>query len=718
MRNRKGFTFIELVVGIIALTIIVLVIGQLIYLLHSHLFLTTQQRIPGIAAQLALVHIIENIQQSAWVIVESPNKIVLYSHSKPIREYNFDNGKIMYTKEGDSPSLLAQELETDKAFEGAGTEWITNRYHMVKIKFWDKDSPESIAYAVAGCKENRNVVYVDPNSTSDGENGTKVSPYKTMQDALSGAPDNSYASTQGAGLYFIAFLSGEHEFLGDVEIKNNNHLVFCANSVLKIKPNANINVGGSSRITIGGKFYCDTSPNARAAIQGKIIETWEGTQLSQWDYIFVINDHDEDFVYDFHDIDFKYAGRGIRFRRVTSPKPMHVVFANNTFFDGWNQLYGRNLQSLNCHGNTFTDFSESIQLFLDNTRQFITPVPPGMYLFQPAQGDISYNVYFNKFSYGGGSGHAMRAYVRCGSGQDGIFNIYQNRFQYMSMPLFLIASDYKGRGKLTAEISNNMFFSGDGSSEFIDGQWFRKSYYFNAIWIAGSSYQNLNSSMRIKNNTFTGDGNQAGTAIYFKAVSGKNFITNNEIRDSANYAMRCYSVEDVVINNNLIHDNTKCFEVFRPDWIRYGTVESTLELKNNVIYDSGEIYCDADAGAISLVNNTLDRVSFNDITHRIDIKNSIVWGEPSIQYVNDDLLKRTNWSDIANVTPNPAKHIISEEPPFMDRANHEYHLNFSGMTEGEKDKWKGDNADEMGAYGGPEKTGWDDGIGVQLPLPE
>lgn len=749
MLNRKSFTFIELIIGLIALAIIVLAAGKLF---------TLQTRLIGpefplkldndTQYQKALAHMINNIHNSAYMEIRPGNMLILHSHSyeQPItpdmgtigpRQYalvqnpDITTGDLYYFDGYSRPApagsvLIAENIQVPPGgmFVGEGAQkpklrpgnfLSHSRYKKVKIEFWENSDPNAsneyinndIFYAKAhvASQEDWDIGYVHPehpliqrivgwgsSAYQAYQDGTRRHPFIKLEDML------DIASEYPAFSETIVVLSEEHQlglrppFSASYELKSTS-FYFAPQSSLVIFPGTTLKMGYGTRINMKGSLTAQGEPDNKIFFTSlnEIRPPGSEEPDTRWKGISITN-RQNPLQLSYLDISNALVHDGLI--NITPPEGyLQVVEIKNSYIHNneGSLIIVNGAQQAIASGNTFSDNSDRYNLMINNDNGDVGD----------ATGKINYFIYGNEFegSYG----------IKC----------FQN------------ADSSAELNSITVDVYGNDFTGGITGIHFVNSgnvacvQKAHDNTFLDTYISVGGGTQydscdniNSNSQILIKNNDINDTSPVYGISVY--DVKTKTVISNNKISNTTGaYAIGVSKtpIQDrIIIKNNHIHNGTIFIYSVLPSTDVYA------KIVNNVFYGTGKIHSrnarNADNHYITLTNNTLFGLDVVKETGNFDIKNCIIWPDGNGGgTVSDNLKSSVTYSDVSNVGSGTGNIAPPEDPKpyFVGTGDHPYDLDLDSIPE--KDKWKGDDQTEMGAYGGTyggdDENGWGPGVGRQ-----
>ena len=723
----KGFTLIEVIVGIVALTIIALALGKA-FQMNLFLIKSVKASAELYKGQVALTHIVENAHSSAWIEIVDTNTIKLYSHSNPnIREYKLLDNILKYKERNGDYTVLLKDVESNALFKGLGDEKPGNRFSMVEIEFWNIGSSSSNRlHTVAGAKESWDMVYVDTLSTEERADGTKLFPYKTLADALTNGADNYrfYYNVWAGVTEKIALLNGSHSFSDSFDIKHQTNLIFFKDTSLTIEPGTVLTLGNRSSLAIQGEFYFLGEETNSITIQGTgsgrdiTVVFPDGAKYTEyvkdtWRFISVTNDNPDFYNYNIQHAIMSGGEQGFSFAKaLDASNEVQVTFSNNDVKDLYLcPLSISGVTDVQVRNNRFETDSGLVRIAIgDQHLSYINP--PQRFGWGSTYGDISFIVEDNN-EFLDRCGLNMYLTLRT-ERSHGNLTIKVNSNKMISYGLLRTIEliSYSANALVSVEMINNKIEKADvGSGTGIH------------IGHIGGTPP-VGSQFLIKNNTIINNGISLGNDVGITVLNMKLplIITNNEITGFSHgiwhVTNQTLAGQVLTIENNLIHDcaysSIKVAPFYSgPSWYMVGMIN----VKNNIIYNCGGIYC-GDCAVIpgepgmTLTYNTLDGIAIGGNADLITIDDCIIWGDEGVEYVPADILAKTTNSDVRNVTPEdyPGQNIISAYPQFKTVPDEPYELEETSPC---MDHPPG-LGNQIGAHG-PDGNGWDNNIGSNLP---
>lgn len=582
MRRKKAFTILEILIATLIFSVIGMAAGSL-YQLHAKLIKETSTQFQNaLDAQLTLAHINENIANSAWIVVKSPTKIELHSHSYPrIRTYTLSGGKLIFQESGKESIILARNIEAKELFKGVGEERLTKRFRSVEIELWNEPKQakaergiaDADSYAERGLfyanvnatsKESWDLIYVDPRGVSGAPDGTKQFPYPGLTTAL----DNVTESSDTPETIFV--VTGDHSFSGSAAEVRNMFVCFSDNTSLTISPGTRLYLGTSTIIYTEGNFKCggeDSGSSAKVQVYWLRPERlrWRPGE-SWWDYykrwrsterlwggIFV---NSKQVNINILNTNFYRSGGGVRIflpnytgqRRARNERKVEI--AGCTVSSCRNGLFVYGADDLRVHDNYFYGYTSGLYTFYANICQYNNPQTtqieihdnlfyyypnyPMVNLIQYARGaGIKTDIYNNLFYYN--SRNTWSIFVNedsCYGGANIATTIHDNWFYYTRRGIYI--DHYESNGRLTDEIYNNRF-------ERINDRGIQ-------IYSRGDQHA---SNILIHNNIIE----DSHTGIYLDNSNVPVDIYHNEIMTSTRGVFATHSNRGIV-RNNFFHDNT------------------------------------------------------------------------------------------------------------------------------------------------------------------
>ena len=731
-RSKKAYSLLEFVVGIAAAIIILLAAGTAIQLYYAFLRDPAVLTRNTLTDSINLSHIVNNIQNSAYITVVNSNEITLHSHSYPaIRKYSFTDGIITFTDGDKDPITLLTKIEAATLFEGFGDGKSNNRFNKLKIEFWRKGAPDRVLYTVASCKENWNLIYVDPdNADIEYEDGTKIFPYEVTDSALDTASEYPPFDE------WLLVLSGETDFSGSVSVLSRN-VIWSPDTTLSISPGTSLTMGWNTCMFIGGRVHCLGTIDDGIQIKADVTEA-EGAESNDTirPFMRIFNMHgDPDFQYNFQYTNIEGVllstgstgvydkRRGIEFLQVDTP--MDVEFANNNLSKFSTAFLGLNLSALQYHHNiSFENYFHAL-IYLECYDAIAAKIPG-------PTGQINYSIHDNNMS-----GKTASEYDTMGTqlvllgrdSQNVHASIFNNTFNYFKTPIdwkiYPHPSDRPDTGLITASIRNNVI----NVNSVYQYAWVAQDP-FSAGVDATLVNSNVASTFIIENNTFDGGGVghaaiDISNTVVPNTVAGEPAfkILKNEIKNfqrvgiffrPSGPAGGGRPQSDFLIRNNIFHNNGLSVNIvdlnFGPPRRGYN-----MAMENNLIYDGGDIsYFFSDTGAsLALTNNTLFGASVLADPANVSTLNSIIWpdGSGAGGTVSNNLINSVTYSDVSNVLSGTGNIIPPDNDPFfVDEAARNYRLRNNPPDDISPCIGAGSGGVDMGVL---YTEGWENDVGVQ-----
>ncbi|NQU95131.1 MAG: right-handed parallel beta-helix repeat-containing protein [Candidatus Omnitrophica bacterium] len=501
MRRKKAFTILEVLIATLIFSVIGMAAGSL-YQLHAKLIKESSTQFQSILdAQLALAHINENIANSAWIVVESPTKIELHSHSYPrIRTYTLSGGKLIFQEGERKSAILARDIETKELFKGVDEERLTKRFRSIEMELWNEPrqakaggstyGKKGLFYAkvTATSKESWDLIYVDPRAVSGAPDGTKQFPYLDLTTALGSVTESSDTPET------IFVVTGDHSFSGSAAEVRNMFVCFSDNTSLAIHPGTRLYLGTSTMIYTEGDFQCGGEDSGSSA---KVLVYWLRPERlkwrpgdNYWDYYkrwrstirlwggIIVNSKQVNI--NILNTNFYQSGGGVRIflpnytgqRRARNERKVEI--AGCTVSSCRNGLFVYGADDLRVHDNYFYGKSSGIYTFYAYIYQYNNPqttqikINDNAFYYYPtyhvvylrlfARGaEINSDIYNNLFYYNRRSVWNLLVDEDSYYGSaDIVTTIHDNWFHYTNRGIHINHYGYGG-GRITDEIYNNRF---------------------------------------------------------------------------------------------------------------------------------------------------------------------------------------------------------------------------------------------------------------------
>ncbi|MBL7157819.1 MAG: prepilin-type N-terminal cleavage/methylation domain-containing protein, partial [Candidatus Omnitrophica bacterium] len=252
MSNKRAFTLIEVLIGIMLFAIMSIAVASLFRLYGDLIKKPAEQSVNLPRYQAAVFHLIKNIRNSTWITIPDSNNIELHSHSNPdIRKYKFEGNKLKFKEGSANYRVLIENIGATEFFKGEGNEKPGNRFQKVKIEFWEKaignHTESDIFYnsLELASEESWDAIYIDPLNASTYKDGTKVFPFSILDDTLSNILQDEV----------IYVLSGEYDFYDETTLPCKG-LDFFPGTILTVNPASHVKMGFDTVLLSEGEFYC------------------------------------------------------------------------------------------------------------------------------------------------------------------------------------------------------------------------------------------------------------------------------------------------------------------------------------------------------------------------------------------------------------------------------------------------------------------------------
>ncbi|MDD4957297.1 MAG: hypothetical protein PHH49_06145 [Candidatus Omnitrophica bacterium] len=712
-KNQKGFTLIGFLMASLIFALVGIVAGG-IYFYHAKLIndaSETSQR--DMEAQFIINHLVENIEQSAWVVVKGSNNIELHSHSSDhLREYVFD-GDTLYFRGGGANKALVSGITSDQMFFGTGVGRPTSRFKEVQIKFWAKNEEDEEAtgtkdrffvQTTAAAQESWNVIYVSSTTLYAIQDGTKIFPYTTILQALN-------AAQQGDA---IVVLPGTYEISGTMNI-THDHMYFSPGANLIFKEGAVVLMDPGANLYIDGNLQFQASEASRITMGTLDPDSTYGWQMH------IAGDQE---YFDFSHIDFQGLGsiqvNNWRLMRQSQASDFDVNINDCTIQQGStggfsisgaknalieNNTFTTKYSSLGISGNYYSPTDQAIGLYNnvfanDKTGNYYYGGGASVYAY--TGGSDSKTVvevkgnYFDTMSGGLSVGTNASYYSRDSGGAAAEITVADNSFKYGRGNALYVSqyAYYDDAANYTADVYNN---------EFVRDTSVPKSdyYYYNqATPISYYTYGKSDVSARIHDNTIKGGAGEATDYWYYgnspavsirgynsnpnsrilvdsnhidnlgKGVGGisvnysqtPTIIRDNEIIGNKLYGIIANNAKNVIIDNNIIE--SPYYSIYAYDNSSY-YADGDLVVTNSVL--KGRIYSQKGSSNDTIIENSimLGGYAVSDEKYTIwgssnfTIKDSILWNGAKIYSGTKSTV--TN-SCVQGAAENAGTKVFSEDP--------------------------------------------------------
>jgi len=631
-------------------------------------------------AEYALAHMVKNIQGSAWVTVLNPNNIELHSHTNPnIRKYSLENGSLVYAEGNKGRSILARNLEADVFFLGENDTKPYNRYKKVQIEFRVKPPAGKVFYnsdtfytkSHCFCRENWDAIYVDTVRSSSFQDGTKIFPFQNITSALAIASEYPQFSEE------IFVISGDHVVSEDAEFKSR-FIYFTPETTLKILPGITAKFGNSTLLYIKGEITFSGEEGRRVNLTSLSDPMWNGIEL----------DNNQDAI-NLSYITLSNSENGIRMLENTGAAG-GILITNSYAYNNYYcfSVYGP--ASITAYNNQFlNNYGVALYIYTYLYTQPAIPIATSHYIYQ---NEFNYTLPNQNYGYGAYIYEYSNGFISSmtTSIHDNVFNNLMSAITYYDLYYGTLS-----RPILDAQIYNNYISAATG------------------ITLA-TSYVDPASRISITNNTVDSRDTWA-TGIYLSSGAGTGaglppfIISNNKVSFNGPYGsgIKVYGLSnDSLIKNNVIYGTGSNLGI-----LSSGNTQPMVT--NNILYGNAgiSIYTWTGSQEVRLTNNTIagGRVyaEYYRSNPTYTITNNIIWGT---SYLLSFLQNYASYSDVRNMSQDPARGIISQDPRFVAPENNDYHLSGGSPCIGTGKNPDGSPTD-MGAYGGAFAADWANGAG-------
>ena len=541
VRKNKGLSLIEIIVAISASIIVILAFSSL-FTFHAKMLkdtTSTSEKTTKLAS--VIYHLLNNIQDSAWVTLDDANTLHLHSHSSPVmRTYKYENNKLLYyehTEPFDTITNGGVELVAGigaaEMFKTEGEELPSGRFRELTIELWQKstdskpDDTEDVFYLKRHitCKQSADTIYIDPDNSGDIKDGTRKFPLDMLEDGLSmfSEPEVAYLDLPyPRGVLFVQ--SGSHTITGQTTFLPSV-AIFGSLSQLTIEPGSRVTMSDTS-LSMRGGFECNGTPEAKITLDYKHSAIGYGTgygndrrSWSRWS-IYVVN-NDTDYV--FTNLILKWPDNGIAINSYSEPRLCRPVATEFDVDISYNYSeYGY------THYNI--DGAKNCTIYNNNIKNGYVFL--GGILTPDNWENITSSVNHNTFSN-------AELYLRFLSYVRGLYSakIYNNIFDNHDYHRGNIAIHNVG-AKSQIDVYNNYLTPGGPTSTFLNG-----------IYIANSAIPTEEAKINIYNNTIqsqykTDCGILASFCRVPIYVRNNIFTFNRQVNSGAGCSLATYDVKD------------------------------------------------------------------------------------------------------------------------------------------------------------------------------
>lgn len=721
-KDKRGFTFLEFMVASLIFSILGIAAGSLFYFHGKLIRDTTQLAEQNLKTQIALNHILENVKSSAWIVVKSPNDLELHSHTNPdIREYHLLDNRLTF-KAGNVSNIIADNIEADNLFTPVGVEKRNGRFHKVKIEFWTKtrnrldyhNKDVFYAQAYAASQETWDLLYVDPGHVESIQDGTKIRPFATLQQALDVVAVNDA----------VIVLSGDHTVTGDINLGALSLLYFAAPTTFNVQGPATLTMGGNDLyqtvFASDGKINLFAGDGSRITITGGEDGWWSMTltqpqPVSNFQYLNLIRGSLSLESYTTNRADFWDR----------TPRPFNITFANNILQDAWVNTYSA--ADAKAYKNTFNNSGLYFSGSSGNEEIYDNTLSSYSYLYTYNYTSAQDATIHTSIHDNTGTGYtSISAYSYSGKPSATLrTEIYNNTIRdgYISVG-----------GSDSGATTQDLIYNNKITRSLRGGQYSQYTFpiYYSAYAYSGDTV-NPNSFALIQNNTI--DANYTIGGIYVSAYDYSNntanrrkmYINNNVIsRFYLGNSYDWYSTAaislygggfDAEINNNIM--TTGYTGVLVSDYSN----PVNLSLNNNIIsglyWGALRGYSLTKASTCNWTNNTVVNVPYlmvNEGPTKVNVKNCILWNTTAPSPSANVSLSYSNLPPSSGTALTTGTGNLSVDPAFADPSKQDFSLKTTSLLINAGDPSILDpdrSASDMGAYGGPGAKGWERGSGAQ-----